>query len=498
MLKAFANLAIIHRMFLAFFLAAIIPDGIIVGVSSVYLQALEARGLPSAQVGPFLVGTLIALLVSTALVITVGYMINLTIARPLNHLAALTQRIRQGETDARATLIGRDEISLVAASMNTMLDRIVSLMRETQGQRDYLQAQVEKLVNEVSGVGDGDLRIQAEVTNDALGVLADSFNYMVEQLSALVVRVKQVAQAVQNATITAHERMGHLVELADGQLEQMAHASHEMAQMATSSQQVAELAQELDEAANIANLSARRGREKVQQTITGIGLIRENVLATARHVSILGEHSQEINEIVDVISTIAHQTNRLALDAAIQAAMAGENGKGFGAVASDIRRLAERAKDQAAQVTRIVKSVREGIGVVAASMQETERDTTAGAKLVEETETAFEEIFSVVERQALGNGRINQMAQQQYRSSSAVAQVVQDVSSATRQGSATTREVAQNMEHLNSLMQDLLATVQTFKVKGEAEPYEYVLRGARGSRAPMLYGGGVRGDLERL
>jgi methyl-accepting chemotaxis protein len=488
MLKVFANLPIFGRMFLAFFLAALIPDVIIILVSSVYLQALEAHGLALAQTGPFLVGTLIALLVSTALVILIGYLMNLTITRPLNHLAALTQRIRRGETDARATLAGRDEIFLVASSMNSMLDNIVRLMQETQGQRDHLQAQVEKLINEVSGVGDGNLCIQAEVTNDALGVLADSFNYMVEQLSALVVRVKQVVQEVQDATITTQERMGDLVALADGQLTKMASASQEVAQMAHSSQQVAELAQKLDEAASFANLAARRGREKVQQTIVGMGLVHENVLTTARNVAVLGEHSQEINEIVDVISTIAYQTNRLALDAAIQAAMAGENGKGFGAVAADIRRLAERTKDQAAQVTRIVKSVREGIGIVAASMQETERDTSAGAKLFGETEIAFEEIFTVVEQQAQGNGHINQMAQQQFQSSSAVAQMVQDVSRATRQSSTTTREVAQNMEHLTGLLQHLLATVQAFKVKEEVEVGAYSLDSALGSRATITPG----------
>jgi methyl-accepting chemotaxis protein len=488
MLKAFANLPIFGRMFLAFFLAALIPDVIIALVSSAYLQALEAHGLALAQTGPFLVGTLMALLASTALVISVGYLMNLTITRPLGHLAALTQHIRQGDTTARATLVGRDEIFLVASSMNSMLDNIVRLMQETQGQRDYLQAQVEKLVNEVSGVGDGDLRIQAEVTHDALGVLADSFNYMVEQLSALVVRVKQVAQEVQSATITTHERMGHLVELADGQLRQMGHASQEVAQMARSSQQMAELAQKLDEAANFADLSAHRGREKVQQSIIGMGLIHENVLTTARNVAVLGEHSQEINEIVNVISTIASQTNRLALDAAIQAAMAGENGKGFGAVATDIRRLAERTKDQAALVTRVVKSVQEGIGIVATSMQETERDTAAGAKLVGETGTAFEEIFTIVEQQAQGNGRINQMAQQQFQSSSTVAQMVQDVSGVTRQSSTTTREVAQNMEHLTGLLQHLLATVQAFKVRGEAEAGAYSLEGALGSRATITSG----------
>src|SRR5207249_11627599 len=127
-------------------------------------------------------------------------------------------------TTARAAIIGRDEINLVASSMNNMLDNIVRLIQEAQAQRDNLQTQVEKLVSEVSGVGEGDLRIQAEVTADTLGVLADSFNYMVEELSSLVIRVKMVANEVGNSTSTILDRMTQLVETGDMEMHQMAEA----------------------------------------------------------------------------------------------------------------------------------------------------------------------------------------------------------------------------------------------------------------------------------
>src|SRR5207249_12128824 len=124
----------------------------------------------------------------------------------------------KGETSARAVLMGRDEIYMVADSMNKMLDNIVRLIQETQSQRDLLQGQVEKLVSEVSGVGEGDLRVQAEVTADALGVLADSFNYMVEELGSLVVRVKMVEHEVESSTTMTFERMSKLVAAGDDQL----------------------------------------------------------------------------------------------------------------------------------------------------------------------------------------------------------------------------------------------------------------------------------------
>src|SRR5260370_6143543 len=176
-------------------------------------------------------GDVMAFLATTVIVLSIGYIISVSITKPLGQLTTLTKRIARGETSARARIRGRDEIHLVANSMNNMLDNIVHLIQEAQAQRDSLQAQVEKLVSEVRGVGEGDLRVQAEVTADALGVLADSFNYMVEELGSLVVRVKMVAQEVENSTTMTFERMTQLVETADIQIKQITPAPVEVQRM---------------------------------------------------------------------------------------------------------------------------------------------------------------------------------------------------------------------------------------------------------------------------
>jgi methyl-accepting chemotaxis protein len=429
----------------------------------------SAMGKTVTSVGPsvtqpVLIATAIAVIATFLIVFVTGWLVSLTIASPLRRLAMLTRRIGSGDTTARAKVFGRDEIALVANSMNSMLDNIVRLIQDAQASRDNLQRQVEKLVSEVSGVGEGDLRIQAEVTADALGVLADSFNYMVEELSSLVVRVKMVAHEVENSTTMTFERMTQLVESADNQINQIAEAAIEVEGMADSSRNVAERAQVLYSVAREARRTAEGGREAVQQTVEGMGRINEYVLDTSSKVQTLGERSREINNIVEVISNIAHQTNRLALDAAIQAAMAGENGKGFGAVAGDIRRLAERAKDQASMIARIVRSVREDIGAAAVSMRDTERETSVGANLAQETGTSLESIFNVVERQAREIEIINQMATQQLQSSSAVVQIMHAVSDSTQQSSVSTRETAQNMERLARLAEQLLGSVEAFKL----------------------------------
>jgi methyl-accepting chemotaxis protein len=419
----------------------------------------------TSQNNPILMVTIIAFLGTIMIVSIIGYSVNLTITRPLRQLANLTRRIAKGETNARAVINSQDEISMVATSMNNMLDNIVRLIQETQSQRDWLQSQVEKLVSEVSGVGEGDLRVQAEVTADSLGVLADSFNYMVEELGSLVVRVKTVANEVEQFTTTVLDRMTQLVDTGDTQIEQIEQAVINVDRMTTLSKEVAERAQGLYEVARIARHDAQLGRESVQQAVEGMTRINENVLATAGKVQTLGERSLAINEIVEVISNIAHQTNRLALDAAIQAAMAGENGKGFGAVAADIRRLAERAKDQASMIGRIVRSVREDIAAVAISMQDTERETLNGSKLTQEAGVALESIFAAVEHQAHEIESINHMAMQQLQSSSAVVRIMHSVAEATQQGGMSTRQTSENMERLSRLVEQLRASVEAFKLR---------------------------------
>jgi methyl-accepting chemotaxis protein len=327
------------------------------------------------------------------------------------------------------------------------------------------------------------LTIQAEVTTDELGVLADSFNYMTEELSNLVVRVKTLSQEVESATITSFDRMAQLVQGADLQIQQIVTAAVEVGDMAASSRNVAERSQVLTEIATTARQTAQGGRGAVQQTVAGIRRIERNVKSTAEKVQVLGERSREINDIVKVISSIAHQTNRLALDAAIQAAMAGENGKGFGAVASDIRRLAERSKEQTLMIGQIVYSVLDDISGAASAMSDTERETTSGTHLIEEAGLALESIFSVVEQQASEISTINQVAMKQLQSSNAVVQIMQSVSDSTQQSNTSTREVSMQMEHVAQLAEQLLTSVDVFKV--------------REGRTPQL-AGAARSDIRAL
>jgi methyl-accepting chemotaxis protein len=422
------------------------------------------------QINPILFGTIFAFLFSTLVVFLISYVINLTITHPLRQLVDLTRRIADGETNARAAIASRDEIYTVAASMNTMLDSIGQLMQDVQGQRDLLQFRVDKLITEVTSIGEGDLSMQAEVTSDAMGFLANSFNFMIRELSNLVIRVKVVARQVEMLTSTTQSRMSELVKINDHQILEMTNAVATMQQMADSTRKVTERTQTLYTFARETRQTAYDGRGAVQQTVTGMRHISENVQTTAAKVQLLRDNSREINHIVSVISNIAHHTNRLALDATIQAATAGENGTGFAAVASDIRRLAEQTKDQASMIASLVRNVNENIGNVAISVHESEQETAHGMGLAQQAEKALGSIFNGVEQQALAIESINTMVTQQSVMSKGVLQILQDVSDEARKNSDSTRDASQTMWRLIRLVEQLRSSVGAFKLRDEQIP----------------------------
>lgn len=184
------------------------------------------------KINPTLFWTVMAFIFSTLVVFAVSYLINLTITRPLRQLVHLTERITQGETNARAVVTGHDETYMVATSMNTMLDSIVRLMKNIQRQHDFLEARIQELISEIKGLGSGDLRTRAEVTSDALGFLAHSYNCMIDELSNLVVRVKVASNEIEVLTNTTQLRMTQLVSISKHQVQNMSEAVKAVEQMA--------------------------------------------------------------------------------------------------------------------------------------------------------------------------------------------------------------------------------------------------------------------------
>jgi methyl-accepting chemotaxis protein len=237
------------------------------------------------KIYPILFWTIVAFLFSTLVVFAVSYVINLTITRPLRQLVHLTERIALGDTNARALVIGHDEIYTVAASMNTMLDSIVNLMKNIQRQHDHLESQVQKLIGEVEGLGSGDLRSRAEVTSDALGFLAHSFNYMIDGLSSLVLRVKTATHTVETAVSATQSHIVQLKQISTNQMQDMTEAVKAMEQMAASTSIVAKQSQFLMTTAREILQIAQNERGVVEHTDQNMLRVHENDMLRAQQTN---------------------------------------------------------------------------------------------------------------------------------------------------------------------------------------------------------------------
>ncbi|HZC07425.1 MAG TPA: methyl-accepting chemotaxis protein, partial [Ktedonobacterales bacterium] len=349
-----------------------------------------------------------------------------------------------------------------------------------------LQAQIEKLLTEVSAVGDGDLRVQAEVTPDTLGVLADSFNFMIEELAKVVGRVQATTNQVSTATRRLLDRSADVAQSSEAQARQISLVSDRVAQLADFVQLSAANALQAATAASEALQSSRDGQVSVVKTTEGMAHIRENVQETSKKIKRLGERSQEVGEIVRLIEDIAEQTNLLALNAAIQSAMAGEHGRGFHVVADEIRILAERVAEATKRVGAIVKTIQGDTYEAVVAMEESTQEVIEGSRLADDAGRALQRIYGAVDRQAQMINDIAHGANERRQVAETVAVAMGQIAEVTRQTSATTQDTMTAVSYLAELAEQLRASVAAFRLPEQMAEGAGLPQGVEPPLAPPL------------
>src|SRR5437588_5368135 len=437
------------------------------------------------------VGTALVVLVG---VLTVNYFVRRRIQDRLLSLVNVCRNFAGGDRAVRATVVGDDEFAMLSMSLNSLLDNQNFAGSSASvnsagagGDAATLQAQIEKLLQEVSAVGDGDLRVQAEVTPDTLGVLADSFNYMIEELAKVVGRVQATAVQVTNATRRILDRSAELAQASETQVAQISQTTQAVEALAIFIQNVARNARLSAEAAQEALHNANAGQDAVKQSIEGMLLIRENVQETAKKIKRLGERSNEIGEIVRIIEDIADQTNLLALNAAIQSAMAGEHGRGFAVVADEIRLLAERSTESTKRIATLVKSIQGDTYEAVVAMEDSTQEVVKGSQLADDAGRALNSIYTAVERQAQMIESIARAANEQAQVSESVAVAMGQISEITRQTNTGTQEASMRGRYLAELADQLRTSVSTLRLPERANEMVDVYPSMAG--VPALPGG---------
>jgi methyl-accepting chemotaxis protein len=449
-------------------IAIVVPLIAVLGLGAWAVNQLTAAGATMPQ------STLWGIVFAAAVVVAVAvafssFRIRAVMRARVNELTEICRQISMGNRDVRAPVAGDDEFSLLGASINAALDGAPAgsvgkgPVPDTQDAA-VLQAQIEKLLQEVSAVGDGDLRVQAEVTPDTLGVLADSFNYMIEELAKVVGRVQATTLQVTNATRRLLDRSAEVAQASEGQARQIASTSEAVARLADFVQLSATNALQAAEAARDASRNAQQGRQAVMQTIDGMVHIRENVQETSKKIKRLGERSQEVGDIVRIIEEIADQTNLLALNAAIQSAMAGEHGRGFAVVADEIRVLAERVTEATKQIATIVKTIQGDTYEAVVAMEESTQEVVSGSRQADEAGRSLASINAAVDRQNQMIEAIARTASERKETAEAVAMAMNQIAEITRQTNAATQDTTTSVSYLAELAEQLRASVATFRL----------------------------------
>jgi twitching motility protein PilJ len=340
--------------------------------------------------------------------------------------------------------------------------RRTSELRVRENERN--QEAIMRLLDELSSLADGDLTVQATVTEDITGAIADSINYAIEALRELVTTINDSAIQLDGATKQTQGAAAHMAKASSAQSRQISSASESMADMAASIEEVSGNSERCSDVARHSVDIAHKGGDAVRRTIDGMNTIRETIQETSKRIKRLGESSQEIGNTVELINDIAEQTNILALNASIQASMAGEAGRGFAVVADEVQRLAERAANATKQIEVLVRTIQTDTNEAVVSMERSTTDVVGGALLAENAGAALEEIEQVSNQIASLVQNISASARQQAIASGNISknmQVVREISSQTAEGSTAT---STSIAKLAALSAQLRKSVAGFRL----------------------------------
>jgi twitching motility protein PilJ len=341
---------------------------------------------------------------------------------------------------------------------------------EQAAQNDRNQQAILRLLDEMGSLADGDLTVEATVTEDITGTIADSFNFAIEELRKLVTTVNETAIMVDSAAKQTENSAAHMAKAAENQTREINAATESIVSMAASIEEVSGNAERSSDVARHSVEVAHKGGEAVRRTIDGMNTIRETIQDTSKRIKRLGESSQEIGNIVELINDIAEQTNILALNASIQASMAGEAGRGFAVVADEVQRLAERSTNATKQIEVLVSTIQADTKEAVVSMERSTTDVVGGALLAENAGAALDEIEQVSNQIASLVQNISSSARQQAGSAADVTRRTARISQISEQSAKATIATSAAISKLSVFASQLRKTVAGFTLPKESLP----------------------------
>ncbi len=387
-----------------------------------------------------------------------------SVSEYLKTTSAFAERIANG--DLTENIVPNSDLDLLGNSIRDMAENLRTLV-QTQETRERLHSSVKKLLDEVSEVSAGDLTIQAEVGTEITGAIADAFNSMTHNLRSLIKEVKDITQQVVTSADTINETTEQLASGSSAQASQISRTTAAISNMAV---QVHEVAENAAISANVAAQSlnnARLGTRSAQENISAMHCIRKQVQETAKRIKKLGERSQEISQIVGLISDLSDRTSLLALNASLQASAAGTAGSGFAVVAEEVERLAERSNRLTQQISNLTQTINVETKEVVASMEETIHEVIVGSALADKAGQSLVEIEQVSAKLSELLQSISESAKAQAKGSADISNAMSDISEVTELVQLGSKRAAESVRTLVQLSGSLQSSVSPFKLPPE-------------------------------
>jgi twitching motility protein PilJ len=457
-----STIGVLVLLMLAGTIAALLL-GFSAGERSGGVSVLDLAALPAMAGMRLLAGLGVAL----AVVMAVWFTVSNKIAAPVRELAVFSEKIAGGDYKQRFENVRDDDFGVIAKNLNVAAENAARAVFNQQAQEN-LQRSVTEFLIIVSQVAKGDLTLRGKVTNDALGNIVDSVNYMLDNFTKVLERVRKAAGDVSSSASQILLSSEEMASGATQQDQEITNTSSAVEELTVSMKQVSNNAEASAEAARRALDAAEQGNRSVRDTLEGMQRIRASVQASAKKIKSLGDRSLEISEIVNVINDITEQTNLLALNAAIEAARAGEAGRGFAVVADEVRKLAEHSRTATKDIAALIKAIQAETNEAVVVMEDGTREVEVGAKLADQAGKALDAISTVVRQSAELVQEISLASKQQVRGTEGVANAMQIISGITRQTSQGSRQSARTVEQMVKLSEQLNEALSQFKVNNAA------------------------------
>src|SRR5436305_2402026 len=461
----------------AFALLAVLYFASSAGASANGLGIGDVMSAPGKAPTLFCVAAFVCLAATLALL----FMLSNKVAKPVSELVAYSHKFANGEYSSRPHIDSDDDFGLIAENFTRSSERISRAVLNQEAQEN-LQKSVTEFLTVVSQIGRGDLTLRGRVTNDGLGNVVDSVNYMLDNFAKVLERVRKAAIDVSSS---ANEILLSSEDMASGAVQQdqeITNTSSAVEELTVSMKQVSNNAEASAEAARRALDAAEQGNRSVRDTLEGMQRIRASVQATAKKIKSLGDRSLEISEIINVINDITEQTNLLALNAAIEAARAGEAGRGFAVVADEVRKLAGHSPTATKDIAALIKAIQAETSEAMVVMEAGTKEVEVGARLADQAGRALEAISVVVRQSAELVQQISLASKQQVRGTEGVANAMQIISNITRQTSQGARQTARTVENMVHMSEQLNEALSQFRISSGSPEARPELVAAAGKR----------------